>query len=100
MRFARPALLALVLALALAPAANAHGDDEPNHRDTPAELAAANIGRTLAIAHLAGTTAPDLPEFLPTDVVRHGAAMRTTRPMRRFRPHSDRSRSCTRTRRT
>jgi hypothetical protein len=67
MRFARPVLLALLVTLTLAPAASAHGDDDPNHRDTPAELAAANIGRTLAIAHLAGTTAPDLPEFLPTD---------------------------------
>jgi hypothetical protein len=67
MRFARPALLALLLALALAPAASAHGDDATDHRDTPAELAAANIGRTLAIAHLASTTAPDLPEFLPTE---------------------------------
>jgi hypothetical protein len=66
MRFARPVLLALLVTLTLAPAASAHGDDEPNHRDTPAELAAANIGRTLAIAHLASTTAPDLPEFLPT----------------------------------
>jgi hypothetical protein len=66
MRFARPALLALLLALALAPAASAPGGDAPDHRDTPADLAAANIGRTLAIAHLAGTTAPDLPEFLPT----------------------------------
>jgi hypothetical protein len=66
MRFARPVLLALLLTLALAPAASAHGDDEPNHRDTPAELAAADISRTLAIAHLASTRAPDLPEFLPT----------------------------------
>jgi hypothetical protein len=66
MRFARPVLVALLLTLTFAPAARAHGDDEPNHRDTPAELAAADIGRTLAVAHLASTTAPDLPEFLPT----------------------------------
>jgi hypothetical protein len=66
MRFARPAALALLLTLALAPAASAHGDDDPNHRDTPKELAAADISRTLAIAHLAQTVAPDLPEYLPT----------------------------------
>ena len=30
--------LALLLLLALAPTASAHGDDEPDHRDTPADL--------------------------------------------------------------
>ena len=68
MRVARPFVLALFLALALAPAASAHGDDdEPNHRDTPADLAAADIDRTLAVAHLARTVAPDLPQYLPTE---------------------------------
>jgi hypothetical protein len=67
MRLARSLALALMLALALAPAASAHDEDEPNHRDTPGELAAADINRTLAIARLASTTAPDLPEYLPTD---------------------------------
>jgi hypothetical protein len=66
MRLARP-LLVVLLALALAPAASAHDDAEPNHRDTPADLAGANITRTLAVAHLTGTTAPDLPRWLPTD---------------------------------
>ena len=68
MRVARSFVLALFLALALAPAASAHGhDDEPNHRDTPADLAAADINRTLAVAHLARTVAPDLPQYLPTE---------------------------------
>jgi hypothetical protein len=66
MRFARPFALALFLVLALAPAAGAHDEDEPNHRDTPADLAAADINRTLAVAHLARTVAPDLPQYLPT----------------------------------
>jgi hypothetical protein len=67
MRLARSLVLALMLTLALAPVASAHDEDAPDHRDTPADLAAANINRTLAVAHLTGTTAPDLPEFLPTD---------------------------------
>ena len=64
MRFARPVAVALLLTLALAPAASAHGDDEPNHRDTPADLKSADIMRTLAVARLAGMTAPDLPQYL------------------------------------
>jgi len=66
MRLARPLLVVLLL-LALAPAASAHDEAEPNHRDTPAELAGADITRTLAFAHLTGTTAADLPRWLPTD---------------------------------
>ena len=66
MRFVRPLVLALLLLLALAPAAGAHDEDAPNHRDTPADLAAADINRTLAVAHLARTVAPDLPQYLPT----------------------------------
>jgi hypothetical protein len=66
MRLARPLVIALLLMLALAPAAGAHDEGEPNHRDTPADLAAADINRTLAVAHLARTVAPDLPQYLPT----------------------------------
>ncbi len=66
MRVARSVVLALLLTLALAPAALAHDEDAPDHRDRPADLAAADISRTLAVAHLASTTAADLPEFLPT----------------------------------
>jgi hypothetical protein len=63
---ARSVALALLLMLALTPVASAHDEDAPDHRDRPADLAAADISRTLAVAHLASTTAPDLPEFLPT----------------------------------
>jgi hypothetical protein len=66
MRLARPILAALLMLLALAPAASAHDEDAPNHRDTPADLAAADINRTLALAHLTRTVAPDLPQYLPT----------------------------------
>jgi hypothetical protein len=66
MRRARPILAALLLLLALAPAASAHDESEPSHRDTPADLAAADINRTLALAHLGRTVAPDLPQYLPT----------------------------------
>ena len=66
MRFARP-LLAVLFALALAPPASAHDEAAPNHRDTPADLAGADITRTLALAQLTGTRAADLPRWLPTD---------------------------------
>jgi hypothetical protein len=66
MRLARPVLVVLLLLLALAPAASAHDEADPNHRDTPADLAAADINRTLAVAHLARTLSPDLPQYLPT----------------------------------
>ena len=59
MRRARPTLAALLLLLALAPAASAHDESDPNHRDTPADLAAADIDHTLALAHLGRTVAPD-----------------------------------------
>jgi hypothetical protein len=67
MRLARPAVLAVLFTLALAPAANAHGNDEGdvNHTDTGAELAAADINHTIAIAGMAQTVAPDLPQYLP-----------------------------------
>ena len=66
MRRARPILAALLLLLALAPTASAHGDDEPDHRDTPADLRGADITRTLAIAHLTSTTSPNLAQYAPT----------------------------------
>ncbi|HEX6698648.1 MAG TPA: hypothetical protein VF080_17695 [Solirubrobacteraceae bacterium] len=66
MRVARPFLVALALLLALAPAASAHGDDEPNHIDTPADLKGADITRTLALAHLTSTAAPNLARYAPT----------------------------------
>ena len=76
MRRARPTLAALLLLLALAPAASAHDESDPNHRDTPADLAAADIDHTLALAHLGRTVAPDLPQYLPTTWC--GAANRDT----------------------
>ena len=76
MRRARPTLAALLLLLALAPAASAHDESDPNHRDTPADLAAADIDHTLALAHLSRTVAPDLPQYLPTTWC--GAANRST----------------------
>ena len=68
MRLARPLVIALLLALALAPAATAHDVGEVNHTDTPADLAGADINRTLAVAAMAGTArvSADLPQFLPT----------------------------------
>ncbi|HEY7619561.1 MAG TPA: hypothetical protein VH834_07300 [Solirubrobacteraceae bacterium] len=66
MRFARPSLLALLLALALAPAASAHGDDAPDHRDTPADLRGADITRTLAVAHMTSMAAPNLAQYMPS----------------------------------
>jgi len=67
MRCARPVVLALLLLLALAPATGAHDEAEPNHRDTPADLAKADITRTLAVARLARTVPPNLARYLPTD---------------------------------
>ena len=65
MRLGGPFAVVLLL-LALAPAAIAHGEAEPNHRDTGAQLAGADINRALAVAGMARTLAPDLPQFLPT----------------------------------
>jgi hypothetical protein len=65
MRLARPILVVLFL-LAIAPAASAHDDAQPDHRDTGAQLAGADINRALAVAGMARTVAPDLPQFLPT----------------------------------
>ena len=69
MRFAGAAVLALTLALGLAPAAGAHDEadgGEITHRDTPAELAGADVTRTLARAQLTSRTSSALPEYLPT----------------------------------
>jgi hypothetical protein len=66
MRLARP-LLVVLFALALAPAASADHGAEPDHRDTPADLAGADITRTLALSQATGMTAPSLAQFLPTD---------------------------------
>jgi hypothetical protein len=70
MRSAGAAALALVLALGLAPVAGAHDEasegGEITHRDTPAELAGADITRALARAELTSRTSAALPEYLPT----------------------------------
>jgi hypothetical protein len=66
MRLARHLALTVVLGLALAPAAVAHGGEEPTHRDTPADLKGADITRTLALARLARTSPPNLTRWLPT----------------------------------
>jgi hypothetical protein len=69
MRFAGAAVLALTLALGLAPVAGAHdepGGSEITHRDTPAELAGADISRALVRAQLTSRTSAALPEYLPT----------------------------------
>src|SRR3954453_6300423 len=68
MHRARPLLAALFLLVLLtfAAAANAHETGEVNHRDTPADLAGADIDRTLALSAMAGHASPDMPQFLPT----------------------------------
>jgi hypothetical protein len=70
MRSAGAAALALVLALGLAPVAGAHHEasegGEVTHRDTPAELAGADIARALTRAQLTSRTSAALPEYLPT----------------------------------
>lgn len=69
MRFAGACVLALVLAFGLAPVAGAHdepGGSEITHRDTPAELAGADVTRALARAQLTTRSAAALPEYLPT----------------------------------
>jgi len=69
MRSAGAAALALVLALVLAPVAGAHDEvsgGEVTHRDTPAELAGADITRALARGDLTSRTSAALPEYLPT----------------------------------
>src|SRR5262245_23581917 len=69
MRFAGAAVLALALALGLAPAAGAHdeaGGGEITHRDTRAELAGADITRALARGELTSPSSAALPEYLPT----------------------------------
>src|SRR3954453_2389943 len=76
MHRARPLLAALLLLLALAPAASAHDETDPSPRDPPAALAAADIDHTLALARLGRTVAPDLPQYLPTTWC--GAANRDT----------------------
>jgi hypothetical protein len=69
MRFAGAAVLALTLALGLAPVAGAHDEadgGEITHRDTPAELAGADITRALARGELTSRSSAALPEYLPT----------------------------------
>jgi hypothetical protein len=97
MRLARAVLVVLLLLLALAPAASAHDEADPDHRDTPADLAAADINRTLAVAHLARTVAPDLPQYLPTtwcgtqrtsDDVAHAAFPATQRQIKVVYAHA------------
>jgi hypothetical protein len=69
MRFAGAAVLALALAFGLAPVAGAHdepGGSEITHRDTPAELAGADVTRALARAQLTTRSSAALPEYLPT----------------------------------
>jgi len=69
MRFAGAAVLALTLALGLVPVAGAHdeaGGGEITHRDTPAELAGADITRALARGELTSRSSAALPEYLPT----------------------------------
>ncbi|MEN3285471.1 MAG: hypothetical protein V7607_6611 [Solirubrobacteraceae bacterium] len=70
MRSAGAAALALVLALVLAPVAGAHDETgdrgDVTHRDTPAELAGADISRALARAQLTSRTSAALPQYLPT----------------------------------
>jgi hypothetical protein len=69
MRFAGAAVLALALAFGLAPVAGAHdepGGGEITHRDTPAELAGADVTRALARAQLTTRSSAALPEYLPT----------------------------------
>jgi hypothetical protein len=66
MRFAGAAVLALVLALGPAPVAGAHEEGEINHRDTPAELAGADITRALATGQLTTRSSAALAEYLPT----------------------------------
>jgi hypothetical protein len=69
MRSAGAAALALVLALVLAPVAGAHdetGEGDVTHRDTPAELAGADITRALARGQLTSRSSAALPEYQPT----------------------------------
>jgi hypothetical protein len=69
MRCAGAAILALALAFGLAPVAGAHdepGGSEITHRDTPAELAGADVTRALARAQLTTRSSAALPEYLPT----------------------------------
>jgi hypothetical protein len=70
MRSAGAAALALVLALIAAPVAGAHDEasegGEITHRDTPAELASADIGDALDRAQLTSRSSAALPEYLPT----------------------------------
>ncbi|HEX7297879.1 MAG TPA: hypothetical protein VF257_02660 [Solirubrobacteraceae bacterium] len=59
-----------MLVFGLAPMAHAHGDEgdpgDVTHRDTPAELAGAQINRALARGSLTSRSAAALPENLPT----------------------------------
>jgi hypothetical protein len=70
--FIRTAAVTLLLVLGLAPMAGAHdvaGDVDPGaitHRDTPAELADANINDALITGSLTTRSTAALPQYLPT----------------------------------
>jgi hypothetical protein len=68
---ARTAAVTLLLVLGLAPMARAHdvsGDDPGavTHRDTPADLADANINDALVAGSLTSRSTAALPQYLPT----------------------------------
>lgn len=63
MRRVATLLLAVVLGLAIVPAA---GAAEITHRDTPAELADAKLSDALATARLTSRSSAALPQYLPT----------------------------------
>ncbi|MEA2392272.1 MAG: hypothetical protein QOJ82_163, partial [Solirubrobacteraceae bacterium] len=67
MAFARllPLVLAALLLLTFAPAAGAHEGADVDHRDTPGELADADITRAMAVARLGRVVASTLPDYLP-----------------------------------
>jgi hypothetical protein len=67
MAFARllPLVLAALLLLTFAPAAGAHEGGDVDHRDTPGELADADITRAMAVARLGRVVASTLPDYLP-----------------------------------
>ncbi len=77
MRLARPLLAALLLLLALAPAASAHDETESDHRDTPADLAArGHRPHARSRAPERARSRPTCPQYLPTTWC--GAANRDT----------------------
>jgi hypothetical protein len=69
---ARTAAVTVLLVLGLAPMARAHGGQAETdaggvtHRDTPAELAGADINHALATGRLTSRSTAALPQYLPT----------------------------------